>query len=112
MDSKDLIKKVGRDRKSHGYAKDPMELGQQQLEQTEGNTNLEATVIENGGKIYMPAQFNSMRELLTAIETALPGNNFLYKWMQNKVGASQRRKWSSSSGGETCGYKKNRGRHN
>lgn len=77
VDSKELIRRLMEIAEPAGNSGDAMELGQLQSESEEGDTRVEAALVGNGGKIQMPAQFANMRELLYAIETALPSNEFL-----------------------------------
>lgn len=51
---------------------------------TRGGLNNEVwNVME--GRILLVALFDSMRELLTIVETALPEKNLVSKWLQQKV---------------------------
>lgn len=91
----------------------PMELGRQEVE-TDMEVGFEAAHVSNGGKITMPAQFDSMKELLSALEEALPGNNFLRRWLKQKVNSEEqvdrRRGMASSRGRRNYGFQGRRGR--
>lgn len=49
--------------------------------------------------IPMPTNFGSMREILGALNEAIPHNNFLRNWLQNKVQGIKQR----SRGGQVEG---------
>lgn len=71
-----------------------------------GETRLEAAVVRNEGRIHMPAKFDSMKELLMAIETALPRNGFLRRWLQNKAGNMQKKERVGRSKQPSKNYRK------
>lgn len=69
-------------------------------------------MIDNGGKIPIPVQLESMRELLAAIEMGLPVNSFPYKRLNNKVRSDPRRRWNTRGRRGNRVLFKNRGRGN
>lgn len=63
----------------------------------------DAAKVHEGGKIVMPASLDNMRELLDALDSALPRNALLKKWLQsrvNKIEANDCRQFQSPSRGQ------------
>lgn len=66
---------------------DAMELGAlEAYVQEVGNA---VAQVNTGGRIGMPTAFDTMRELLTTIDDALPKNAFLRKWLRARVGKDE-----------------------
>lgn len=68
------------------------------------------------GKIGMPASFESMRELLSTLDEAMPKNAFLRKWLRGQLqkeegqGGQRYRRNRSQGRGRRGGYRGNFGR--
>lgn len=92
VDNKELMRRLMEIARPARNLGDTMELGQLQVKLEEEGTNFKAAVVGNGGRIQMRAQFSNMQELLNVIRTALPGNDFLRQWLQDKVKEEPNRK--------------------
>lgn len=57
--------------------RDAMDLGA--IDSYEQNIENETAQVNIGGRIAMPAAYDSMKELLTTLDDALPNNAFLLK---------------------------------
>lgn len=79
-----------------------MELGKHQVNEVEDQIDCDAAQVQDGGRIVMPASFDNMRELLDALDSALPKNAFLKRWLQsrvNKSGGNERRGFANAGRG-------------
>lgn len=55
------------------------------IESSEQEVDYDVAQVNTGGRISMPALFDSMRELPTTLDNALPSNPFLHKWLKSRV---------------------------
>lgn len=59
------------------------------IKSSQQEIDFEVAQVNTGGRITMPASFDSMRELLTTLDDALPCNPFLRKWLKSRVGKEE-----------------------
>lgn len=62
---------------------DAMELGA--MESGEPQVDYDIAQVNTGGKITIPASFDSIRELLTTLDDGNSNNAFLRKWLKTKL---------------------------
>lgn len=79
-----------------------MKIGKQEVE--EDYIDMEAVQVQENGRILMPANFGSMRELLRTLDEAIPHNSFLRNWLRNKVQKDQGGNMGRMSGRGRGGY--------
>lgn len=60
--------------------------------------------VNTGGRIFMSASFESMREPLTTLKDAIPNIVFLSKWLKGKLGKEK------GGGGQRSNVRGRRGR--